>query len=332
MILKHCLLTQLNQIGLPKAKVTLHLKERILKFWKSGRPGGIGNEKGYFLTPSGGRKGVPKELKTVATYLIALLIAVFILAPLIWTFLSSLKPNNEIIRYSTRLLPQKIVFDHYRDLFKNTSFLSYFFNSLLVGVVATPLTLLIATPAAYSLTRFRYRGRDFYAALILFSYMVPLLLLGIPMFLIMRHLHILNTRLSLVLSYVAFSLPFSMWMLRSFFLSIPLSLEEAAMVDGASRQQALVQIVLPLSRPGLISCGIFTFVLVWNEYTLALLFIRSESLKTLPIGIAAFIGTTAYEWGYILSAIIMMTIPILFGFIFIQKALIRGFLAGAAKG
>ena len=152
------------------------------------------------------------------------------------------------------------------------------------------------------------------------------------MFLIMRHLHILNTRLSLVLSYVAFSLPFSMWMLRSFFLSIPLSLEEAAMVDGASRQQALAQIVLPLSRPGLISCGIFTFVLVWNEYTLALLFIRSESLKTLPIGIAAFIGTTAYEWGYILSAIIMMTVPILFGFIFVQKALIRGFLAGATKG
>lgn len=275
---------------------------------------------------------MPKELKTIATYVIAFLIALFILAPLIWTFLSSLKPNSEIIRHSSRILPDKIVLDHYRDLFMHTSFLSYFLNSLFVGIVTTPLTLMIATPAAYSLTRFRYPGRNLYAALILFSYMVPLLLLGIPMFLIMRHLHILNTRLSLVLSYVAFSLPFSMWMLRSFFLSIPLSLEEAAMVDGASRQQALVQIVLPLSRPGLISCGIFTFVLVWNEYTLALLFIRSESLKTLPIGIAAFIGTTAYEWGYILSAIIMMTIPILFGFIFIQKALIRGFLAGAAKG
>jgi ABC-type glycerol-3-phosphate transport system permease component len=162
--------------------------------------------------------------------------------------------------------------------------------------------------------------------------MVPLLLLGIPMFIMMSYLHILNTRSSLILSYVAFSLPFSMWMLRSFFLSIPLSLEEAAMVDGASRLQALIRIVLPLSMPGLISCGIFTFVLVWNEYTLALLFIRSESLKTLPIGIAAFIGTTAYEWGYILSSIMMMTIPILFGFIFVQKALIRGFLVGATKG
>ncbi|HSB04503.1 MAG TPA: carbohydrate ABC transporter permease [Thermodesulfobacteriota bacterium] len=273
-----------------------------------------------------------KELKTLAVYVIASLIALFVLAPLIWTFLSSLKPDHEIIRHSSRILPSSIVFDHYRNLFKNTAFLTYFLNSLFVGAVTTPLTLLLATPAAYSLTRFRFRGRDLYAALVLFSYMVPLLLLGIPMFLIMRHLHLLNTRLSLILSYVAFSLPFSMWMLRSFFLSIPLSLEEAAMVDGASRQQALVKIVLPLSRPGLISCGIFTFVLVWNEYTLALLFIRSESLKTLPIGIAAFIGTTAYEWGYILSAIIMMTIPILFGFIFIQKALIRGFLTGATKG
>lgn len=332
MIFGHCLLTQVNHIGLSRAKVTLHLKERILKFWKSGRPRGTGNGKSNFFTPSRRRGGISKELKTVATYLVALLIALFVLAPLIWTFLSSLKPNTEIIRYSSRLLPQKVVFDHYRDLFRNTSFLSYFFNSLFVGIVTTPLTLLIATPGAYSLTRFRYPGRDLYAALILFSYMVPLLLLGIPMFLIMRHLHILNTRLSLVLSYVAFSLPFSMWMLRSFFLSIPISLEEAAMVDGASRQQALLRIVLPLSRPGLISCGIFTFILVWNEYTLALLFIRSESLKTLPIGIAAFIGTTAYEWGYILSAIIMMTVPILFGFIFVQKALIRGFLAGATKG
>ncbi len=275
---------------------------------------------------------MPKELKIILTYVAAFLLAMFILAPLIWTFLSSLKPSSEIIRDASRILPSTIVFEHYRNLFKNTSFLTYFLNSVIVGVVATPLTLLVATPAAYSLTRFRFRGRDIYATLVLFSYMVPLLLLGIPMFLIMRYLHLLNTRLSLILSYVAFSLPFSMWMLRSFFLSIPLSLEEAAMVDGASREQALTRIVLPLSKPALISCGIFTFVLVWNEYTLALLFIRSESLKTLPIGIAAFIGTTAYEWGYILSSIIMMTVPILFGFIFVQKALIRGFLAGATKG
>ncbi len=275
---------------------------------------------------------MPRELKIILTYLVAFLLAMFILAPLIWTFLSSLKPSSEIIRDSARILPSTIVFEHYRNLFKNTSFLTYFLNSVIVGVVATPLTLLVATPAAYSLTRFRFRGRDIYATLILFSYMVPLLLLGIPMFLIMRYLHLLNTRLSLILSYVAFSLPFSMWMLRSFFLSIPLSLEEAAMVDGASREQALAKIVLPLSKPALISCGIFTFVLVWNEYTLALLFIRSESLKTLPIGIAAFIGTTAYEWGYILSSIIMMTVPILFGFVFVQKALVRGFLAGATKG
>ena len=273
-----------------------------------------------------------KELKMVAKYFTAVLIALFILTPLIWTLLSSLKPDTEILRHSSRILPNRFVLSHYINLFKNTSFLYYFFNSVFVGVIATPLTLIIAMPAAYSLTRFRYRGRNLYAAFILFSYMVPLLLLGIPMFIMMSYLHILNTRISLILSYVAFSLPFSMWMLRSFFLSIPLSLEEAAMVDGASRLQALIRIVLPLSMPGLISCGIFTFVLVWNEYTLALLFIRSESLKTLPIGIAAFIGTTAYEWGYILSSIMMMTVPVLFGFIFVQKALIRGFLVGATKG
>lgn len=273
-----------------------------------------------------------KAWKTLLTYLTAILIALFVLTPLLWTLLCSLKPDSEILRHSSRILPSRFVLTHYINLFKHTHFLSYFFNSALVGVIATPLTLLIAAPAAYSLTRFRYRGRDLYAGFILFSYMVPLLLLGIPMFMIMSYLKILNTRLSLILSYVAFSLPFCMWMLRSFFLSIPLALEEAAMVDGASRVGALLRIVLPLSAPGLISCGIFTFVLVWNEYTLALLFIRSETLKTLPIGIAAFIGTTAYEWGYILSSIIMMTLPVLFGFVFVQRALIRGFLMGATKG
>lgn len=273
-----------------------------------------------------------KRLKLGITYFTAILIALFILTPLVWTLLCSVKPDSEILRHSSRILPSRLVLHNYINLFTKTHFLSYFFNSVLVGVVATPLTLMIATPAAYSLTRFRYRGRNLYAAFILFSYMVPLLLLGIPMFIIMSYLGILNTRISLILSYVAFSLPFCMWMLRSFFLSIPLALEEAAMVDGASRLGALIRIVLPLSRPGLISCGIFTFVLVWNEYTLALLFIRSETLKTLPIGIAAFIGTTAYEWGYILSAIIMMTFPILVAFIFVQRALIRGFLVGATKG
>ena len=184
--------------------------------------------------------------------------------------------------------------------------------------MTTPLTLMIATPAAYSLTRFRFRGRNLIRHLILFSYMVPLLLLGIPMFMIMRYLHILNTRLSLD--------PLLCCLLPPLLhVDAPVFLSQHPPVPGRggdgrwSQSTQALQIVLPLSRPGLISCGIFTFVLVWNEYTLALLFIRSESLKTLPIGIAAFIGTTAYEWGYILSAIIMMTVPILFGFIFVQK-------------
>jgi multiple sugar transport system permease protein len=272
------------------------------------------------------------RMQPIIVYAAAILLALFILTPLIWTFLCSMKPDSELLRQSSRILPTRFVLNNYINLFEKTHFLSYFFNSVLVGVVTTPLTLIIATPAAYSLTRFRYRGRNLYAGFILFSYMVPLLLLGIPMFMIMSYFKLLNTRASLILSYVAFSLPFSMWMLRSFFLSIPVALEEAAMVDGTSRLGALIRIVLPLSGPGLIACGIFTFVLVWNEYTLALLFIRSETLKTLPIGIAAFIGTTAYEWGYILSSIIMMTLPILLAFIFIQRALVRGFLIGATKG
>ena len=273
-----------------------------------------------------------KKLAGVGKYAVAVLIAVFILSPVLWTLLCSLKPNSEILRYPPTILPQKIIFSHYSELLKDTYFPAYFFNSFLVALISTPLTLLIAAPGAYSLTRFKFRGRDTFATFLLFSYMVPLLLLGLPMFMLMSRFHMLNTRASLIISYVAFCLPFCMWMLRSFFLSIPKSLEEAAMVDGAGRGQALMKIVIPLAMPGLISCGIFTFVLVWNEYTLALLFIRSEHLKTLPLGMVAFMGRIASEWGYLLPAIILMIAPLLFLFMFVQRALVRGFLAGATKG
>jgi multiple sugar transport system permease protein len=275
---------------------------------------------------------VKRAVPGIGTYAVAILIAAFILFPILWVVLCSLKPNSELLLYPPTILPQRITFEHYGALLRDTYYPAYFGNSLLVALVATPLTLLVATPGAYSLTRFKVRGRNAFAAFLLFSYMVPLLLLGLPMFMLMSRLHLLNTRASLVISYAAFCLPFCMWMLRSFFLSIPISLEEAAMVDGASRGQALLRIVMPLARPGVISCSIFTFVLVWNEYTLALLFIRSEHLKTLPLGMAAFMGRVASQWGYLLPAIVLMIAPLLFVFAFIQRALIRGFLAGATKG
>jgi multiple sugar transport system permease protein len=273
-----------------------------------------------------------KKLAAVLRCITAFLIAAFILAPILWTLLCSIKSNYELMRYPPAVLPEKIIFSHYYELLKDTHFSDYFLNSLLVAMISTPLTLLVAAPGAYALTRFKFRGRDTFATFLLFSYMVPLLLLGLPMFMLMGHFQLLNTRTSLIISYVAFCLPFCMWMLRSFFISIPKSLEEAAMVDGASRIQALVGIVLPLAVPGLISCGIFTFVLVWNEYTLALLFIRSEYLKTLPLGMAAFMGRVASQWGYLLPAIILMIAPLLFIFMFVQRALVRGFLVGATKG
>jgi len=273
-----------------------------------------------------------RNLRTVGKYGVAVLIGGFILTPLLWTLLCSLRPSSELLRYPPTFLPGKIILSHYYNLLRDTFFSTYFLNSLFVALITTPLTLIIATPGAYALTRFRFRGRDVFATFLLFSYMVPLLLLGLPMFMLMSRLQLLNTRLSLIISYTAFCLPFCMWMLRSFFLSIPKSLEEAAMVDGASRGQALLRIVMPLAMPGLISCGIFTFVLVWNEYALALLFIRSEQLKTLPLGMAAFMGQVASQWGYLLPAIILMIAPLLFLFMFIQKALVRGFLAGATKG
>ena len=149
-----------------------------------------------------------KKLAAILKYSTAVLIAAFILTPLLWTLLCSLKPNIELMRYPPTVLPDKIIFSHYSELLNDTLFPTYFMNSLFVAVIATPLTLLIAVPGAYSLTRFRFRGRDIFATFLLFSYMVPLLLLGLPMFMLISQLHLLNTRISLVISYVAFCLPF----------------------------------------------------------------------------------------------------------------------------
>ena len=155
-----------------------------------------------------------KNLDKLITYFAALLVVLFVSIPLIWSLISSLKPNSEILKYPPTFFPTRIVFDQYINLIKTTKFLQYFVNSVIVGTISTFLTLLIATPAAYSLTRFNYRRKNVITALLLFSYMVPLLLLGLPLFVIMTILNLINTRLSLVIAYVAFSLPFSMWMLR----------------------------------------------------------------------------------------------------------------------
>ena len=195
------------------------------------------------------------------------------------------------------------------------------------------LVIAIATLGAHSLVRFRYPGRSQLAQLILFTYLLPSVVLVIPLYLLMAQLGLVNTLFSLVITYATFALPFSLWLLRSFMAAIPPDLEAAAMMDGASRLGAFFDVILPQAVPGIISTALFTFIIAWNEYLYALVLISKDTSKTLPIGVISLL-TAAFsvEWSLLMAASVLMTVPLVLCFAFLQRHLTAGFGAGAIKG
>jgi len=214
---------------------------------------------------------------------------------------------------------------------RQTSFLTYFANSVLVSLATVGLTLSVSALGAYALTRFVFAGRERVAGLILMTYMFAPIMIIIPFYILVKQLGIVNTRLALVLSYTTFCLPFCLWLLRSFFHAIPLELEEAALVDGAGLRRAVWHIVLPLALPGLIAAGIFTFILAWNDFLFALVLITSDELKTCgrrqrPL------QRDDRGLGMIMAAGVMITVPTIAFFAAVQRYLIQGWGAGGVKG
>ncbi len=262
----------------------------------------------------------------------AALLALFCGFPLLWMLITSLKPDPEILTAEPVFWPSRLQFDAYLRLFEQTNFAIYFVNSVKVAGAATLLTIMVATLAAYAVTRFRFPGRELVAGTMLFTYMFAPIMIVVPFYIMVRSAGLMNTHTGLVLSYTAFSLPFSMWLLRSFFRSIPLELEEAAMIDGASRPQAVARIVVPLALPGVIAVSIFTFIVAWNDYLFARVLISSDRLKTLPVGMSDLYNATVTDWGMMMAGGVVITIPALVFFVLVQRWLIAGWGAGAVKG
>ena len=252
--------------------------------------------------------------------------------PLAWMLSTSLKPSAEIFATPPTLVPHHATVENFVRLFRDTSFPVYFTNSVVVSLATVVLTLAVSALGAYALTRFAFPGRDAVARLILLTYMFAPIMIIIPFYLIVKQLGIVNTRLALVLSYTTFCLPFCLWLLRAFFQAIPLELEEAALVDGASRGRAVLWVVLPLALPGIIATGIFTFILAWNDFLFALVLITSDELKTLPIGVNDLFNATIVDWGMIMAAGVMITVPTIAFFVAVQRYLIQGWGAGGVKG
>jgi len=267
-----------------------------------------------------------------AIYLSAAILLILTAFPFFWMVSTSFKPLREIFVSPPYFLPKDFTLANFDRLFEQTRFLTYFKNSVFVSTSAVALTMAIATAGAYSLTRFRFYGREKIASLILFTYMFAPIMIVIPFYVLIKKIGIANTHLALIMAYTAFCLPFSLWLLRAFFQSIPLVLEEAALVDGATRFRAVFHVILPLALPGIIATSIFTFILAWNDYIFVRILITSDNLKTLSVGIADLHNATVIDWGMIMSGGMLITIPVLVFFIFIQRYLIAGWGTGAVKG
>ena len=270
-------------------------------------------------------------MKKILIYFLVFLVIGFVGIPFLWAILSSLKPIEEILTSPPKIFPSHFTSLHYSSL-QETKFFLWFKNSLVVSGTTTFVSVVISSLGAYGLTRFRFWGRNLYSQLVLFTYMFPTILIVIPLFVFLSKFGLVNSHIGLILSYLTFSLPFCLWLLVSFFQTIPVELEEAAMVDGANRMKALIKVVLPIAIPGIIATGIFTFILAWSEYLFALVFLSSETKFTLPLGFAGFVTQTEIMIGLVLSGTVLICLPVSLLFVFAQKFLIQGIGAGAVKG
>jgi ABC-type glycerol-3-phosphate transport system permease component len=254
-----------------------------------------------------------------------------VLFPIYWIGVSSLEPESRLFA-APSLLPHAPSLQHYRALFDQRDFLIPVRNSLIVAGLTTIVTLPLATMCAYALARLRMRGTTVLLALVLAISMFPQISIVPPLYLVLRELHLLNTYPGLVLPYVTFTAPLAIWLLTAFFREFPRDLEEAALLDGASRARVLRDIVLPIAAPGLASTAILIFLYCWNEFLFALSFTLGPERYTVPVAIALFRGQYQVPWGQILAAAVVATMPVAVLVLVFQRRIVAGMTAGAVKG
>jgi multiple sugar transport system permease protein len=274
------------------------------------------------------------ELKRLIKYPLLFVVLFVTLAPVYWMITISFKREVDQFAAPPRWFSFSPTLEHYADAFLARSFGQYLFNSLLVAVSSTICALMLGTLAAYALARFRlpYRLDRKLALWILSTRMFPAIVTAVPLFLIMRDVRLVNTRLSLVIVYTAFNLPFVVWMMRGFFAEVPRDLEEAAMVDGDSRLGAFWRVSLPLVMPGLAATAVFCLIVSWNEFLFSLVLTQTDDAMTLPVGIAGRVTQYGIKWGAMSAAAVVAIIPILAFALSVQKYLVRGLSLGAVKG
>ena len=264
-------------------------------------------------------------------------LAIFIvgmLFPFYWMLITSIKPNREL--YNARIMPLIVyqpTLKHYVDLLYETNFLTWTYNTMLVAIVTTIVSLVIGTMMAYPLARMRFPGTAVVAIGVAATYLVPQPLLFIPMSDIINRLELGNTLTAVMLTYPTLLIPFCAWLLMGYFKSVPRELEESARIDGASRLQAMTRIILPLCTPGLLSAGIFAFTLAQNEFLYALIFLARSDVRTVPVGaITELIRGDVFYWGQLMAAALLGSVPVAIIYSFFVEYYVAGLTAGSVKG
>jgi len=270
--------------------------------------------------------------KVVTIYLPIVVFLIVLLFPFYWMTITAFKPNEELLSHEGNpFWVHAPTLAHFKKLLFDTAYPEWLWNTVLVSVVATFVSLVCSVLAAYSIERLRFKGSRGIGMAILLAYLVPPSILFIPLATMIYKLHLFDTRLALILTYPTFLIPFCTWLLMGYFKSIPFELEECALIDGASRLQILTKIILPLAVPGMISAGIFAFTLSWNEFIYALTFVSSSEVKTVPVGvITELIEGDVYHWGALMAGALLGSLPVAVLYSFFVEYYVSG-MTGAVK-
>ena len=267
------------------------------------------------------------------TIFVSVAVLVFVcLFPFLWMALSSIKTLRELYTVPPVWFPEVPTLANYLKVLFASNIPRYFLNSTVISLGSTAIALCLAIFASYGFARFNFRGKAGFQAFILVGQLLPTAAIIVPLFITLRAFGLVNTYLGLVLIYTIITLPLSVWMLTSYFRAIPVELEEAAIIDGASRLGILFRITLPLSLPGLVAIIVYAFVTTWNEFIFALVFAEDYRVKTLPIGLAEFSTEFNTDWGAVMAASVIMTLPVAILFLAMQRLFVGGLTAGAVKG
>ncbi len=273
-----------------------------------------------------------KLVRSVICWLLLSPLIIVILFPFAVMFLTAVKPGDEVLSARTTWLPSRFAWENFAEMWRAIDFGTALLNSLYVSAAATVVALLVAVPAAYAMSRYRFAGRDAYRDFLLITQMLSPIVLVIGLFRLVAWLGLVGRADSLVLVYAGFNIAFAVWMLQSYFATIPRDLEEAAWLEGASRLRTVIRVFLPLAAPAMTVTAIFTFINSWNEFAVALSLLRSPDTHTLPIKVFSQVaGRYSIQWHHVMAATLLATVPVSIVFAWMQRYLVRGLALGAVK-